>query len=416
MRTLPPNVDRVREEAFGGVWQTVEPPALVYVDREAMRGIGVEQSELWDGRPSAPIDRLVAPTEAHLALTNRCDAACPGCYMSSGAPLEGELDTAQWKQALDRLRAMGVFHIAMGGGESTLRRDLFELAAHARSIGLVPNLTTNGRSISESNAAQFQVFGIVNVSVDGMRESFWQFRGYDGFPAAERALSLLQQAGVQAGINCVVNRGNFDELEALVAWAAQRKLSEIEFLRFKPSGRGREEYDRWRLESAQGLEFIRRLRRWTRRYKDIKLKVDCSFVPFLASAGASPMMMRRWGVTGCEGANVLVGVKADGRYGACSFSADMGGDIRRLPDEWESEPRLLDFLKATHDLPRPCSSCRYRDICRGGCHVVASHVEGTVHAPDPECPRVVRYRRWMERLGRWRSRLGLTQSASHPHN
>ena len=79
--------------------------------------------------------RLSAPLEAHLQLTNRCDAGCQGCYTGAsptGAPANGAL--VEWKRAIDALAARGVFHLALGGGESALLPWLGEVArARARA-------------------------------------------------------------------------------------------------------------------------------------------------------------------------------------------------------------------------------------------------------------------------------------------
>ena len=48
------------------------------------------------------------------------------------------------EKAVDELAARGVFHLALGGGESALLPWLGDVARHARQQGLVPNLTTSG--------------------------------------------------------------------------------------------------------------------------------------------------------------------------------------------------------------------------------------------------------------------------------
>ena len=128
---------------------------------------------------------------------------------------------------------MKVFHIAMGGGEALEREDLFEVAHYARKKGLVPNLTVSGAKINAEIAKQMTVFGQVNVSMDGVAKQYGIFRGKDMFDIADRALGLLIEAGVPAGINCVVGRDNFDSIAEIFEYAASKKLNEIEFLRLK---------------------------------------------------------------------------------------------------------------------------------------------------------------------------------------
>ena len=141
-----------RYERFGGIVQLGLPRALVFVDRDRARALGYKDGgALWaepevEGVGGAlPAGVLAAPLEAHLQLTNRCGAGCRTCY-TGATPMGGpsEYGLADWKHALDELAGMGVFHVALGGGESALLPWLHEIVDHARAIGLVPNLTTSG--------------------------------------------------------------------------------------------------------------------------------------------------------------------------------------------------------------------------------------------------------------------------------
>jgi hypothetical protein len=73
-------VRRVRPERFGALVATEEPFALISVDRVLARRLGVDGAELWrePSREHEPV--LRGPTEVHLAVTERCPAACTGCY------------------------------------------------------------------------------------------------------------------------------------------------------------------------------------------------------------------------------------------------------------------------------------------------------------------------------------------------
>ncbi len=139
---------RVRLERFGAIIQLALPRALVFVDRAMARRVArvPDAPAAWRAAESElGAHVLSAPLEAHLQLTNKCAAGCTGCYTGAsarGAPNEWGL--AEWTRAIDHLADAGVFHLALGGGESATLPWLGELAAHARARGLVPNLTTSG--------------------------------------------------------------------------------------------------------------------------------------------------------------------------------------------------------------------------------------------------------------------------------
>ena len=72
-----------------------------------------------------------------------CNQKCVHCYAAGQADAEEpELSTAQWKQILDRCRAIGVPQVTFTGGEPTMRADLPELIDYARWF--ITRLNTNG--------------------------------------------------------------------------------------------------------------------------------------------------------------------------------------------------------------------------------------------------------------------------------
>ena len=72
-----------------------------------------------------------------------CNQKCVHCYAAGQADAEEpELSTAQWKQILDRCRAIGVPQVTFTGGEPTMRGDLPELIEYGRWF--ITRLNTNG--------------------------------------------------------------------------------------------------------------------------------------------------------------------------------------------------------------------------------------------------------------------------------
>jgi radical SAM protein with 4Fe4S-binding SPASM domain len=351
---------------------------LVHVDRDFMRSLGHPQSPLWD----APGTQLLsAPLEVHFSVTNACSERCGHCYMGSGERDAGEMPANEFRRAVDLLAGMGVFHMALGGGEALERPDFFELASYVRERGMVPNLTTNGRLITRETAAKCRIFGQVNVSIDDAKT----LREAEG-PLAERVrgVDLLLEAGIRVGVNCVVSRGNFDKLTAFFDFAATRGLTDIEFLRLKPTGRARSEYFARRLTPGQNRAFYPVIRDLSREY-GVAAKIDCSFVPMFCWHRPDKSLMEQFSVYGCEAGNVLLGVRSDGRFAGCSFLSGEESiqDLLRL---WNASDHLSRLRAWTDNAPAPCSSCDYLDICKGGCRAVAGFVSGDFHAPDPECP------------------------------
>ena len=425
-----------RYERFGGIAQLGGriglPQALVFVDHDRAQHLGHRSPPpgLWppavenqtaDANQSAPtdaeVDELVlqplsAPLEAHLQLTNRCAAGCQGCY--TGATVDGapnEWGLTEWCRALDELAAAGVFHVALGGGESALLPWLKDLLIHARQRGIVPNLTTSGLYSDEILQHLCQLtadglFGQINVSIDGIGDDYAKVRGIDGFAQADRALIALRHHSPDVGINCVLSRDTFDRLDRLFAYARSRRASEIELLRFKPAGRGarRDVYDRSRCSDDQHRALLPTVLSLGQRHR-LRVRLDCSFAPMIAHHRPSRQLMQFLCIYGCAAGDLLVAAKSAGQLSACSFFPSTVARVDQLRPHRQDPASFPEFRRYQAAPPEPCRSCEYQALCRGGCRAVAVHICHDAQAPDPECPRVLA----------WQAASVLTQAAQ-PHD
>lgn len=151
-----------------------------------------------------------------------CNFLCTYCDDHRGArypelPEEGTLDTASGLRLLEvmRTRASSVY---FAGGEPTLRKDLPELAAHARALDYYPIvINTNGSAIDRLLAMRaFSTFlrdiDTIVVSLDGLDLS-WLSRTW-GTKHPEDVLrnlhllaELAEEYRVKLMVNCVVQPG-----------------------------------------------------------------------------------------------------------------------------------------------------------------------------------------------------------------
>jgi radical SAM protein with 4Fe4S-binding SPASM domain len=377
----------VRYEPWGAWAKTESPPALVALDRDAVRAIGLDGGAVWTDAP-----RASAPLEAHVAVTSRCAAGCTGCYLDA-RPDGDEPPQETMVTALDDLAKAGVFTVAFGGGEPTTREDLDVLAREARLRGLTPVLTTSGLGLTPEKIARLRAFAQVNVSYDGGGEEYARVRGFDGARHAEGAIQALVAAGVRVGVNIVLTRATWGSLDATLERARALGACEAQLLRYKPAGRAASlDYLAQRLTPEQARELGPKLRAIVERgVPGFRIRIDCAMVPFFsADPSIDASTLARFGVLGCEAGDKLVALRVDGRIAPCSFAAPTG--LHASDVESRREDAELSTWRAWNASPaEPCASCSLRAVCRGGCKVVARFVDGA-HGPDPECPRVRAHR------------------------
>jgi len=370
----------MRPESFGGIVGLTDPPALVFVDQDYMRTLGLPDSPLWH-RTST---HLSAPTEVHFNLTRRCQLACRHCTSNSSNLNNSELSTLEVRDAIDTLAKMGVFHIAFGGGELFLRSDAIELAQYARTRNIIPNATTNGYAITPQLARECVVFGQVNVSLDALGPKAGLVRGNSDFARIDQALKALVAAGVSTGINCVVTRANFEFMDDIARYAEDIGLKEVLFLRLKPSGRAKEIYHQFSLLPEQARALYPKLAHISELAK-ITIQTDCSFVPHLCAHNPSIEAMKMLGVEGCGGGDMLLGINAEGAVNACSHHSEEVSHVRHLDRLWNEHSHFHKFRSRRVTTPR-CLACSYVELCKGGCPLFSEFILGDFDAADPECP------------------------------
>jgi radical SAM protein with 4Fe4S-binding SPASM domain len=384
----------VRYEPWGAWVRLEKQAAIVALDRDGVRALGLDGQSAWHDDVSVPS----APLEVHLAVTSKCAAGCDGCYLDARA--DGEhVPRASLVATLDAMQAEGVFTVAFGGGEPTLREDLGDLADDARARGITPVLTTSGLGLTDAKIERLRGFAQVNVSYDGIGADYEEVRGFDGGGAAERAIARLAAAGLRVGVNVVLTSATFPSLPRTLARARELGAVEAQLLRYKPAGRAAKlDYLARRLTPEQVLAFPGVLRELSQEHGRghegaidgaFRIRIDCALVPFLSADPELALRgdeLARLGVFGCEAGGALAAVRADGRVAPCSFAAPTelrGEDL----GAHASDPELSRWRAYVAAPQEPCASCTLRAVCKGGCKIVSSYLDG-VHGPDPECPRV----------------------------
>jgi len=383
----------VRYEPWGAWVKLESTAALVALDRDGARALGLDGSLGAWGESAGPS----APVEVHLAVTERCGAGCEGCYIDA-RPDGREKSSDAIVRELDALRDAGVFTVAFGGGEPTTRDDLDVLAAAARQRGITPVLTTSGLGLTPAKIERLRAFAQVNVSYDGSSADYERVRGFDGAQSAEDAIGALARAGVRVGVNVVLTQATFGSLRATLLRARSLGAHEAQLLRYKPAGRAATiDYLANRLTPAQVDAVAPTLRALSAELSpsgEFPIRIDCAMVPFLSGDEdlyKRPGDLSRFGVFGCEAGGALAAATVHGKVSPCSFANPTDLDVTRLADGFASDPSLERWRAYVASPAEPCASCALRTVCKGGCKVVASFVDGA-HGPDPECPRVRAHR------------------------
>ncbi len=155
-----------------------------------------------------------------LELTYACNLDCTFCY--NDLSLGGErLSLEQYLALLDELGAMGVLNLSLTGGEPLAHPSFFEIASHARRLGFVIRIKTNGHAVKPKVAQRMRrevdPF-LVEVSVHGAKAETHdrQTRVTGSFRRLIANIESMKREGLRVKANSVLTRWNEDEVEQML--------------------------------------------------------------------------------------------------------------------------------------------------------------------------------------------------------
>jgi radical SAM protein with 4Fe4S-binding SPASM domain len=322
----------------------------------------------------------------YYAITDGCNLRCPYCYASSARRLPGELAHEESIGLVDQIAALGARVLIFTGGEPMLRKDLFRVAAYARSRGLRVNMITNGtRILTGSIARQIaDLFDEVTVSLDGgTAETHEPTRGKGSFALTARGLGLLNAAGVVPTINHVVTSDNVDLVDQFAAFIAGLKVRKVRLMSHTEIGRGVGDGMRFTYDDYMTVQRFT----WTHPLAD-KMLTDGP------KAAARPCSIR--GNCGLGGNEIYVNSLGD--VYPCKLITDRphkAGNIReqRLADIFAS-PVLADLRGSSvfHGTNlQDCQRCYIRGACGGGCRAFHAAQSGDIKRNSRAHCRILRH-------------------------
>jgi heme d1 biosynthesis radical SAM protein NirJ len=339
-------------------------------------------------------------------LIRRCNLSCQHCYsISADVDFPGELGTAEVARVMDDLKAFGVPVLILSGGEPLLRKDLFEVAARAKTMGFYVGLSTNGTLIDAPMAERIAALGFdyVGISLDGMRETHDRFRRKSGaFDASLAGLRLCRARGVKVGMRFTVTQDNAADLPRLLTLAEQEGIDKFYLSHLNYAGRGN--------KNRAGDAHFQTTRRamdllfdtaWDYAQRGLTKEIvtgnnDADGVYLLLWArqrfpereAGLRAKLAAWGgnASGVNVANIdnLGNVHPDTMWWNHTL-----GNVRERPfsEIWQDrgDPIMAGLKQRPRTVKGRCAACAYFDICGGNTRVRALQLTGDPWEEDPGC-------------------------------
>ncbi len=318
-----------------------------------------------------------SPVNLTWEVSLACNLRCSHCLSSSGEPAQGEMTTQEALDLVEQLHQARVFQVNFGGGEPFMRPDFDQILEACHDRGIMTCISTNGTLLTAERVARLARTRLVaiQVSMDGARrETCDAIRGAGVFDAAIEAIKLLAATRIPTSINTVLTAQNADEIPAMHEMAKGLGVS-LRVSRFRPSGRGAENWDDLRPTPRQLLAFSD----WLAASGDVR--TGDSFFSLTSQE------RQGLGLNLCGAAKLTCCVGPTGNMYPCAFLQTdrfKAGSLREqsFQEIWDSSEIYASFRSLRI---HSCEECQRFDQCHGGCPAVAWHLKNDINGGDPEC-------------------------------
>ncbi|HEY5973348.1 MAG TPA: mycofactocin radical SAM maturase [Geobacteraceae bacterium] len=320
---------------------------------------------------------LRSPVNLTWEVSLACNLRCSHCLSSSGEPARDEMTTAEALDLVEQLHAAKVFQVNFGGGEPFMRPDFEEILAACHTRGIMTCISTNGTLLDADRVARLAESRLVaiQVSMDGARrETCDAIRGEGVFDTAIEAVKLLAATRIPTSINTVLTAQNADEIPAMHEMARSLGVS-LRVSRFRPSGRGADNWESLRPSPAQLIAFSD----WLAQSGDVR--TGDSFFSLTSQE------RQGLGLNLCGAAKLTCCVGPTGNMYPCAFLQTdrfKAGSLREstFQEIWDNSAIYESFRSLRI---HSCEECQRFDSCHGGCPAVAWHLKNDLNGGDPEC-------------------------------
>jgi radical SAM protein with 4Fe4S-binding SPASM domain len=293
------------------------------------------------------------PLAGSFEITFKCNLRCVHCYIPdfSGA---GEMTTTEIKRILSEAADEGCLWMLLTGGEILSRSDFPDIYLHAKRLGLLITLYTNGTLVDQRTVdlwAEYPPFGI-EITLYGLSdETYLKTTGFPGrFTRVRRAIDLIVSRGLMLTLKAVAMEPLSGEIARMEAFCASIGVP----FRYDPIIHARLDGSLAPTRARSSPEAVvaydandpKRLAEWLRYYRQIVQAMKPT--PYLLSCGA--------------GLNSFH-VNPKGTLLSCEALPLNGYDLRRgtFRDGWYGLVGELRERRA--DAVNVCASCELRGMC-----------------------------------------------------
>ena len=208
------------------------------ISRDGISGITNLAMRYYEAKKE-PIKTNYVPTALHVEITTACNLRCTICEHTYMQKVGGHLDLDGFKRLIDSTPSLLVINIT-GIGENFMNPQFLDMVSYAKRKGLYVWFTDNMTMLFPNSAQKLLDAGVdlIVASLDGAtKETFEGIRIGAKFESVIRntkdLIRMRDEKGLSKpliGINMVVTKSNYTELEKMVRLCHEMKIDKLMFI------------------------------------------------------------------------------------------------------------------------------------------------------------------------------------------
>lgn len=302
------------------------------------------------------------PVSGVFELTPLCNLDCKMCYVHLNANQIGAderlLSVQEWKQIIHQAVDAGMMYATLTGGECLTYPGFREIYLYLVSMGIQPDILTNGRLLTEEMVAFLAQHppGVVQISVYGSDEdAYEQATGHRAFREVMQGIARAKAAGLNLTLAITSNRYMQKDMQALLDLVHAQGLP---YAIGDASLEAREETGRSISDFAIEVERCMEIRRAEWMYKaGLTGPQTVQDIPRYLPANRHPLE----GLP-CGGGHSTFHVNWKGQLCPCTgFSAAVQCEI--LDKGFKAAWKTLRKAMLSYKFPQECRTCSLQHMC-----------------------------------------------------
>jgi len=337
------------------------------------------------------------PFDAEIHFTEKCNLRCKHCgYDCSSESSLKEIEYFHWVNLFDQFEKNGLLKLAISGGEPFFYYDIVNVLKGLQNRKFRIEFLTNSILIKEQYLQYLTSPNMgFNISLDGAdKESHEYLRGKNTFYSALKSIKLLNEIGAKINISATIHKQNLAQIEKLVCFVIQNKVSSINFILLDKIGRAKNNQDLHFSVEDRNLA-INTITNMQQKYKnDIVIAYIDPINPQYNYL--SKKVLNNNSKIYCSAATNRIAVSADGNVYPCVYGYDLkerkGGNItdKTISEIWQTEKWDIFRGKVTFKELNQCQSC----LLANSCTLVICRLKAQVYSNDfygipYSCPKIL---------------------------